>query len=166
MFLKLLETSGRWATSLQWALNMQSVNHITHFSSLLFSRRPIVLISIFCPIPFLDQSQEKRNVTVIFLYIWRYSLCMMEWGNRKKREIWEGGFELMYGWIKLSYPTPPPQGPFYSPSIAEIGFSSALCHSVPHRPPFGPINSRSRLNNKNHAMAAGFSVTRVAEGRY
>ena len=68
-------------------------------------------------------------------------------GSQKRRSERER-FELMYGWIKLSYPTPPHQGPFYSPSIAEIGFSSALCHSIPHRPLFEPINSRSRLNNK------------------
>jgi hypothetical protein len=89
-------------------------------------------------------------------------LCVLGSGT-EKGDVRER-FELMYGWIKLSYPTPPHQGPFYSPSIAEIGFPSALCHSIPRRavprlPPFEPINSRSRLNNKNLAMVPAFSVT-------
>jgi len=34
-----------------------------------------------------------------------------------------------------------------------------LARTAPHRPPFEPINSRSRLNNKNLAMVPPFSVT-------
>jgi hypothetical protein len=146
------------------ALNSQSLNHITYFvlSSVLNSLySPNLNFLPYFLSPSVAKKTRKTNLTVIFVYITVF-IVHDGVGEAKKGDV--GGFELMYGWIKLSYPTPPPQGPFYSPSIAEIGFSSALCHSTPHRPPFGPINSRSRLNNKNHTMAAAFSVTGAGVG--
>jgi len=163
-------TIMRYRYEIRRYFNSHSLNHVTYFSSLLFSHLSAVIISILRPIPFLRLSQRK-NLTVIFVYITVFIVHDGEGVGDRKKEMLKGGSELMYGWIKLSYPTPPSQGPFYSPSIAEIGFSSALCHSIPYRPPFGPINSRSRLNNKNRTMAAAaaaaaaFSVT-GAEGRY
>lgn len=37
----------------------------------------------------------------------------------------------MYGWIKLSYPTPPPQGPSTAHQLQKLAFP--LRYAIPHR---------------------------------
>jgi len=106
-------------------------NYDVQFSPL-FSCLSMALITISAQFPLISVSAKKKSDRdFVCTDIRRYSLCVLGWGT-EKGDVRER-FELMYGWIKLSYPTPPHQGPFYSPSIAEIGFSSALCHSTPRR---------------------------------
>ena len=86
------------------------------------------LISHFYPIPFLfpalrekEKERNKKKWSVIFVYITVFIVHDGEGvrgENQKKKRV--GGLrrkkgELMYGWIKLSYPTPPPPGTLLQP---------------------------------------------------
>ena len=81
--------------------------------------------------------EERKKKWMIFVYITVFIVRDCEGVRRENQKKRVGGLrrkngELMYGWIKLSYPIPPsPRDPSTAHQLQKLAFP--LRYAIPHR---------------------------------